>query len=355
MTPPAADQAGLAAPGEATAPAAVCLGESMAMLIPEPAGPLELAEGFRHSYGGAESNTACTLAALGVPAAWVSRVGADGFGRRLVERIAAHGVDTSGVVADPARPTGLYVKETGSGADHPYDLGAGRSRLHYYRRGSAASAMGPDLLTDPAAEPLLAAAELVHLTGITPALSDSCHRLVRTLLAVPGRLVSFDLNWRPALWAGRDRQALRFLMNAADVVLFGADEAREVLGTDEPVALRKLLPRPAVLVLKDDARQASSIAPDGTVTTEPALRVEVVEPTGAGDAFAAGYLAGTLRGLPEPARLRLGHLAAAAALTSRGDLGTPPPAELRDRLLAAGPDAWAATTVDAEGYHPGAA
>ncbi|MER5637198.1 sugar kinase [Kitasatospora sp. NPDC002227] len=340
-------------PRTASAAPAVCLGESMAMLIPEPPGPLELAESFRHSYGGAESNTACTLAALGVPAAWISRVGADGFGRRLVERIAAHGVDVSGVVTDPARPTGLYVKETGAGADHPYDLGAGRSRLHYYRRGSAASAMGPELLADPAAEPLFAAAGLVHLTGITPALSDSCHRLVRTLLATPGRLVSFDLNWRPALWAGRDRQALRFLMNAADVVLLGADEAREVLGTDEPAALRKLLPRPGVLVLKDDARQATAIAPDGTLTTEPALRVEVVEPTGAGDAFAAGYLAGTLRGLPEAARLRLGHLTAAAALTSRGDLGTPPPAELVDQLLELDAPGWAATTVGTDGYHLG--
>ncbi|WP_441246308.1 sugar kinase [Kitasatospora sp. McL0602] len=334
---------------------AVCLGESMAMLIPDPPGPLELAETFRHSYGGAESNTACTLAALGTPTAWISRVGDDGLGRRLVGRIAAHGVDTSAVGTDPARPTGLYVKETGSGADHPADLGAGRSRLHYYRRGSAASAMGPELLADPVAAPLLATAALVHLTGITPALSDSCHRLVRTLLATPGPLVSFDLNWRPALWAGRDRQALRFLMNASDIVLLGADEAREVLGTDDPAALRKLLPRPGVLVLKDDAHRAVTVLPDGAVIAEPALRVEVVEPTGAGDAFAAGYLTGTLRGLPERTRLRLGHLAAAAALVSRGDLGTPPGTELTDRLLALDEPGWAAVTVDRSGFHlPGA-
>ncbi|GAA2152861.1 sugar kinase [Kitasatospora kazusensis] len=335
-----------------TPPAAVCLGESMAVLIPEPAGPLEQAESFRHSYGGAESNVACGLAGLGVPAAWVSRVGADGFGRRLVEQIAAHGVDTSAVGYDPARPTGLYVKETGSGADHPHDLGAGRSRLHYYRRGSAAAAMGPELLAEPAVAALLAGAELVHLTGITSALSDSCHRLVRTLLAVPGRLVSFDLNWRPALWAGRDRQALRFLMNASDIVLLGADEAREVLGTDDPAALRKLLPRPGVLVLKDDGHRATTIAQDGSTTAEPALRVSVLEPTGAGDAFAAGYLAGTLRGLPEQARLRLGHLSAAAALTTAGDLAPAPPAGLTGRLLAADAAGWAAVTVDAAGFHP---
>ncbi|MER5864364.1 sugar kinase [Kitasatospora sp. NPDC002040] len=333
-----------------TPPPAVCLGESMAVLLPESPGPLEHAEGFRRSFGGAESNVACGLAALGVPAAWVSRVGADGFGRHLVERIAAHGVDTSAVTADPARPTGLYVKETGAGLDHPHDLGAGRTRMHYYRRGSAAAAMGPELLADPAAAPLLAAAPLIHLTGITPALSDSCHRLVRTLLGAPGRTVSFDLNWRPALWAGRDRQALRFLMNAATIVLLGADEAREVLGTDDPAGLRKLLPRPGVIVLKDDAHRSTSIAPDGSTVAEPALRVAVVEPTGAGDAFAAGYLAGTLRELPERQRLRLGHLSAAAALTVRGDLGVLPPAAVIDGLLTADETAWAATEVDPDGF-----
>ncbi|MFB7664012.1 sugar kinase [Kitasatospora sp. NPDC056138] len=335
-----------------TPPAAVCLGESMAVLAPVHPGPLEQAEHFGRSFGGAESNVACTLAALGIPSAWISRVGADGFGRHLVRQIAEHGVDTSAVGYDETRPTGLYVKETGSGQGHPHDLGAGHSRLHYYRRGSAAAAMGPELLADPAAAPLLAAAPLIHLTGITPALSDSCHRLVRTLLAIPDRPVSFDLNWRPSLWAGRDRQALRFLMNASDVVLLGTDEAREVLGTDDPAALRKLLPRPSVLVLKDDARRSTSIAPDGSTVTELALRVDVVEPTGAGDAFAAGYLAGTLKNLPEGRRLRLGHLAAAAALTVRGDLGPVPPAALIDQLLASDEADWAATTVDHAGFHP---
>lgn len=319
---------------------AVCLGESMAVLIPEHAGPLEHAESFRRGFGGAESGVACGLAALGVPAAWLSRVGDDGFGRYLVEQVAARGVDTSAVTADPARPTGLYVTEGD----------AGRSRLHYYRRGSAASAMGPELLAEPRSAALLSAAPLVHLTGITPALSDSCHRLARTLLGDPGRTVSFDLNWRPALWAGRDRQALRFLMNAADIVLLGADEAREVLGTDDPAGLRKLLPRPGVIVLKDDGHRSTTIAQDGSTVAEPALRVSVVEPAGAGDAFAAGYLAGALRELPERQRLRLGHLSAAAALTVPGDLGVLPPTAVIDALLAADDRAWAATEVDADGF-----
>ncbi|MFC5910938.1 sugar kinase [Streptacidiphilus monticola] len=333
---------------DAALPQAVCLGESMAVLLPEQPGPLDAVGGFRSAVGGAESNTACVLAGLGVPSAWISRVGADGFGRRLTGELAARGVDVSAVAVDPHRPTGLYVKETG-GSAHPHDLGAGRSRLHYYRAGSAASALSPELLADPAAARLIGAARLLHLSGITPALSDSCLALVRALLALPrnGRTVSFDLNWRPALWRDRDPALLRNLLDAADVVLLGADEAEAALGTGDPGELRALLPRPRSLVVKQDAHVATALDRDGTVTVQPALRVEVVEPTGAGDAFAGGYLAGLLHGLDQRGRLRLGHLAAACALTSPGDQGRAPDAASAEALLAATEAQWAAHVVRA--------
>ncbi|MFJ6212584.1 sugar kinase [Streptomyces sp. NPDC092296] len=338
-------------------PAAVCVGESMAVLVADRPGPLEHVPAFHRTVGGAESNVACGLAALGRPAAWISRVGADGLGRHLVAELAARGVDTSAVAVDPHRPTGLYLKEVGSGADdpysgHPYDPGPGRSRPHYYRGGSAASALGPELLADPAAAALLAAAPLVHLSGITAALSDSCLALLRALLARPrptGRTVSLDLNWRPALWHGRDPGVLPGLLDAADLVLLGADEAAEALGTADPAALRALLPHPATLVVKDAEHAATAVARDGGTVTEPALRVEVVEATGAGDAFAAGYLTALLRGLDRRRGLRLGHLCAAAALTVPGDHAPPPPPAAVDALLAASPADWAATRVTAAG------
>ncbi|WP_405010577.1 sugar kinase [Kitasatospora sp. NBC_01539] len=330
-------------------PQAVCLGESMAVLLPDRPGPLEAAGGFRVSVGGAESNTACGLAALGVPAAWIGGVGDDGFGRRITTDLAARGVDVSAVAVDPHRPTGLYVKETG-GSALPYDLGAGRSRLHYYRTGSAASALSPALLADPAAARLLDGARLLHLTGITPALSDGCLALVRALLADrrPGRTVSFDLNWRPGLWRHRDPGVLPALLGAADVLLLGADEAEDALGTGDPHALRAMFPRPAAVVVKDSGHRATALTRDG-VTTEPALAVDVVEPTGAGDAFAAGYLAGLLRGLDQRRRLRLGHLTAAGALTARGDRARPHPPLAVAALLDASEEEWAATRVTADG------
>jgi 2-dehydro-3-deoxygluconokinase len=337
------------------APWTVCIGESMAALLPDGSGPLETVGSFALSVGGAESNVACALSALGVPSAWVSRVGDDGFGRRLTAELAVRGVDTSGVVVDPFLPTGLYVKETG-GSEHPADLGTGRSRLHYYRRGSAASAMSPAMLDEPAVARLLTGARLVHLTGITPALSETCSALVRELLTAPraGRLISFDLNWRPILWRDRDPAVLREFVNAADVAFLGADEAEAAFGTGDPAELRALFPSPETIVVKDGERVVTALTADGAAVSEAALAVDVVEPTGAGDAFAAGYLAGTLHGFDQRRRLRLGHLAAGSALVAHGDVG-----ELGDLTRLALPDAsparWSATRITVDGISEAAA
>jgi 2-dehydro-3-deoxygluconokinase len=310
----------------------------MAVLVPAAPGPLDNVTTFHRTVGGAESNVARGLAALGLPAAWISRVGDDGFGRHLVRTLTADGVDTRAVIVDPARPTGLYIKETRDG----------RSVPHYYRAGSAAAALGPDLLDDPTAGPLLARAALIHLSGITAALSDDCLALLRAIMASrrPGQRVSFDLNWRPALWRRRDPRVLRGLLDAADIALLGADEATVVLGTGDPAELRALLPGPDTIVVKDDGRGATAVDRTGS-TVEPALTVEVVEPVGAGDAFAAGYLAGTLRGYDQRRRLRLGHLLAAATLVVPGDHGAPPPDVVLDDLLACSAEQWAATSVTA--------
>jgi 2-dehydro-3-deoxygluconokinase len=326
------------------APWAVCVGESMAVLLPDVTGPLETVGSFALSVGGAESNVACALRALGVPSAWVSRVGDDGFGRRLVNDLAARGVDASGVVVDPVLPTGLYVKEM---------IGSGRSRMHYYRKGSAASAMSPEMLAEPSVAGLLAAARLVHLTGITPALSDTCLAMVRAVLDTDraGRLVSFDLNWRPSLWRDRDPGLLRELVNAADIALLGADEAEAVFGTGDPQELRDLFPGPATVVVKDAERRVTALTADGETISEVALAVEVVEPTGAGDSFAAGYLAGVLRGFDQRRSLRSGHLAAASALVAHGDVGEA--GGLGDvtrlALLDASDEVWSAARITADG------
>ncbi|MEU2288606.1 sugar kinase [Streptomyces sp. NPDC013178] len=318
----------------------VALGESMVAFLPTRPGRLADVPSFDRAIGGAESNVACALAAAGHAARWVSRVGADGFGDHLVEAVGGHGVDVSAVRRDPERPTGVYFRTAGDRATDAHEVA-------YYRAGSAASAMSADTVDLAAVH----AGRVLHLSGITAALSDDCLALLRELTAPrPGRpLVSFDVNHRPGLWPDADGpRVLLDLARGADIVFVGADEARAAWGLHGPAAIRAALPEPELVVVK--LGRAGAVAfdkdtegledADGTATVVRALRVDVVAAVGAGDAFAAGFLSATLRGLPVRQRLRHGHLMAAAALTVPGDLAVPPSRDHADRLADLDDDAW---------------
>ncbi|MER7912812.1 sugar kinase [Streptomyces sp. NPDC096068] len=315
----------------------VCLGESMVTFLPSRPGRLADVPSFSRAIGGAESNVACALAAAGHRAKWVGRVGRDGFGDHLVDVIGGHGVDVTAVGRDPRRPTGIYFRTDEDRATDAHEV-------VYYRAGSAASAMSPATVPYES----VAGARILHLTGITAALSGDCLALVRELTAPrPGRpLVSFDVNHRPALWHDDDAPGVLLgLARRADVVFVGADEAERLWGLEDPRAVFDALPEPETVVVKLGGTGAVAVdrgahgnAADGVFV--PAPRVDVVSPIGAGDAFAAGFLSATLRGLGLGARLRHGHLAAAAALTVPGDLAAPPRRDRADRLAALGDAAW---------------
>ncbi|GGN79701.1 carbohydrate kinase [Streptomyces albiflavescens] len=312
-----------------------CVGETMAALAPDPPQPLEQADGLRLSVAGAESNVAMYLADHGVHVSWLSAVGDDALGRRVRAAIAAAGVDVSGVRTDANRPTGLLVKD-------PDSTG---TRVHYYRTNSAAAALGTDLLD---AEELRQAS-LVHFTGVTPALSPSCRDLVVQALAVSADqrpyAVSFDVNHRPALWPdGAAARVLRDLADRADITFVGLDEAQHLWGSDlKAVDVRELLRHPRILVVKDGAHAATAFSDEG-VCTVPALSTTVVEPVGAGDAFAAGFLAGLLRGADRKRALRLGHITAVSALQVTGDHGRLPDGDRIDELLDLRDEDWLTRT-----------
>ena len=309
------------------AAAVTCVGEAMAVLIPDAGGI-----GYTLSVGGAEANVACTLAALGTTARWVGRVGGDHFGRVVLRTLAERGVDASEVEIDPDRQTGLYIKEiVNPGADGAETEAA--TVMRYYRAGSAACEMSPRLAETSAVRD----ARLLHLSGITPALSESCADFVDAVLATPrpGRTVAFDVNLRPVLWRQHDPATLLDLARRCDLVFVGADEAQALCGVADPDELRRLLPQPRTLVVKQGADGAVGFE-SGVRVHVPALPVRIAEPTGAGDAFAAGFISAALRGLPLRDRLRLGTLAASCALRARGDLGSIPGPAAIERFLATG-------------------
>nr|WP_268241333.1 sugar kinase [Streptomyces daqingensis] len=329
----------------------VCLGESMVTFLPSQPGRLADVPSFERAIGGAESNVACALAGSGWKVRWVSRVGVDGFGDHLVEAVAARGVDVGLVGRDRSRSTGIYFRTDGE-RPTTMDASQGVAEVLYYRAGSAASAMSPRTVDVAAIDDTA----VLHVSGITAALSEDCLELMRVLTAPrAGRpLVSFDVNYRVGLWkrAGRDPAVLLDLARGCDLVFVGEDEAAAAWGvTDGPAAVRAALPEPGVLIVKQGekgatafVRRGGDVVSDGdgadVVVTVPALRVDVVGPVGAGDGFAAGVISATLRGLPVRERLRHGHLTAAAALTVPGDLAEPPARPLADRLAALDDEAW---------------
>lgn len=283
---------------------AVAIGETLAAFIRD-----DRPERYQLTAVGAESNVAVGMAQLGCRTRWASRLGRDQLGRFVHDYVAGRGVDTR-VEWDDQHPTGLCVKE----------IGDERTRMRYYRSESAArhleKAHGLDL----------GAARWVHVTGITAALSPTAAELVSAILARrtghAGR-VSFDVNYRAALWPDRATAARTLvpLARQADLVFIGDDEAEALIGSSRrrDIALELLADDDQELVIKRGAGSASAVTTAWHVE-EPALETTVIDLTGAGDAFAAGYLAGSCWGCEPGARLRLGHHLAARVVTVRGDI-----------------------------------
>ncbi|MBZ5740972.1 sugar kinase [Nocardioides mangrovi] len=286
----------------------VTVGETLALVS---AGPLAHATTAGVGIGGAESNVAIGVRRLGAPATWIGRVGRDSLGSRVLRELRAEDV-TVLAQADETAPTALMVKETTS---------PGRARVWYYRDGSAGSRLRPEDL--PAAA--LAAADVLHLTGITPGLSDTARAATHAALDLAGArtVVAFDVNHRARVWGDRDAAAVyRDLAARADVVFAGEDEARLLTGTPttDPYALLAELAETTAgdVVLKRGA--AGCVARLAATTYDvPAVPVPVVDTVGAGDAFVAGYLAELLGGRPPEERLRTAVRCGAFACLAPGD------------------------------------
>jgi 2-dehydro-3-deoxygluconokinase len=301
-------------------PVAVTLGETMALLCNPRVGPLRHAYSLELSCGGAESNMAIGLSRLGHRTAWIGRVGDDEFGLLVRRALVAEGVDTRAVV-DPVAATGLMVKSRRTNA---------LTRVSYYRSGSAGSRLCPEDVDAG----LVRSARVLHLTGITPALSASARAAVRYATEVAraaGVTITLDLNYRQALWSAEQAGAeLAALVPAADVLFATEPEARLLVdgaGAAELAhGLAKLGPRQ--VLIKRGALGAVALV-DGRLLEVPPLPVTEVDPVGAGDAFAAGYLCGLLDGEPPEARLATAALAGAFAVTVSGDWeGLPDRSEL---------------------------
>ena len=202
----------------------ITLGETMVCFSPDSAAPLRYVSSFHPRIAGAESNLAVGLAKLGHEVLWISRLGEDEFGHYVQNMIRSEGVDTRAVRFDEANPTGIMFKETSRG----------ETAVYSYRKHSAASAMEPEDLD----ESLFEEAEILHITGITPVLSESCRRTVERAVELAKRhgvRISFDPNIRRKLWGDRDyAPMLRDFCRESQILLMGLDEAKVLYGGESP-------------------------------------------------------------------------------------------------------------------------
>ncbi|MBG0832860.1 sugar kinase [Planomonospora sp. ID67723] len=289
----------------------VTLGETMALFTARRVGLLRHAREFDLGVGGAESNVAIGVTRLGLRAAWIGRVGADELGELVRSTLTGEHVDTSRTVLDPDAPTGLMIK--GRRTADLVDVG-------YYRSASAGSRLHPDDL-DPE---LIRSARLLHVTGITPALSASAREAVRAAVTearAAGVPVSMDVNYRRALWPPAEASAvLCEIVKTVDVLFATEAEARLLADGEGPAGLASALTAlgPRHVLIKLGARGAVELS-DGTVRQAAPYPVTELDPVGAGDAFAAGWLADWLEGADPERRLATACAAGAFAVTANGD------------------------------------
>lgn len=296
----------------------VTFGEAMGRISADQIGLLDVNRTFTLSVGGAESNAAVAAARLGADVTWAGRLGCDSVGDLIERRLRTEGV-RSRITRDKGF-TGLMVcsRRTNAGV-----------RVDYHRAGSA----GSRLTRDDVGEDLIRQAAVLHVTGITPALSDTARATttwaVRTARDA-GVTVSVDVNYRSKLWSPQEAApVLRGLVQQADIVFAGPEEAALVLGTDEayaavrarePLALARALGALGArdAIVKDGPRGCAA-AIDESEYVRAALPVETVDPVGAGDAFVAGYLVELLAGNDADKRLTTAIRTGAYAVTVPGD------------------------------------
>lgn len=292
------------------APYVLTFGETMALMRADQVGPLAHASTLSLGIGGSESNVAIGLQRLGVQAVWCGRVGSDSLGNLVEREIRAEGVDVR-IAVDPAAPTGLMIKERRTPATQ---------RVSYYRAGSAGSGIKPEDIN----EQLITNAALLHVSGITPALSPQAEATLRYAVETAKThnvIVSFDLNFRGNLWSPDKAGSLyRDIIPLADIVFAGDDEAAIAVGAGEPEDLARRISAlgPSQAVIKLGADGALALV-DGTIIRQEAVTIDAVDTVGAGDAFVAGYLAELITGSGPQDRLKTAAATGAFACLVPGD------------------------------------
>ena len=305
----------------------VTLGETLGVAWTDVGEPLRTARTMHLSTAGAESTVAIGMHRLGHEASWIGVIGADDVGERVRRDLAAEGVDLRFVRTQAEARTGFMLRDRRS-VEH--------LTVSYYRNGSAGSLLTVEDVD--AAFDVLDDIAVLHVTGITPALSESCADAVTRAVErahEAGAEVSFDVNYRATLpGSGQAADRARALVAHTDVLFVGHDEMHVLTGdADLSRAAEYLLAQgPSEVIIKRGPDGASAYLADGTCASRPAIALQIADVIGAGDSFVAGYLAARAELRPVEQRLTWGVVCAACTVGTHGDWeGLPTQPELARR------------------------
>ncbi|MBD3306535.1 sugar kinase [candidate division KSB3 bacterium] len=276
------------------------------------------------TWGGDTSNAALALSKLGHTAAYVTRVGDDGFGQSFLKLWRAHGVDTSQVTLDHVHRTGLYF----------ISYQDGQHQFTYYRKDSAASWISAEDIDWE----FLREVRVLHLSGISQAISRQALDVAFDLLHFAREhqiLISYDVNYRPPLWRRDLAKAVitHTIEEYADILAL-TDEEMQFLGwgTTPETLTRHLRRVPALCAVKMGTR-GSYLYRDGSGLRVPAFPIDAVDTVGAGDTFDSGLIVGVLEAMEFEDLAAFANAAAALTCRDVGPLRAQPSREEVEQLL----------------------
>lgn len=278
--------------------------------------------------GGSAGITAHGLARLGRPTRLGALIGRDVFGDAVIELLTRVGVDTTALVRDAERPTGLTVLLS-QGQERAILSFLGATAAYSFEQATAALVTAA---RDGARHVHVASFFLLpHIRAGLLGLFDQAHEL--------GCTTSLDPNFDPAEeWAGFDNLLPKtdvLLPNRTEVVAIAARMTGAAM-TDPIAAAKALASRGPVVVVKDGRRGALQVEPDGSILRDEGTPVDAVDTTGAGDTFDAAYIDSLLLGVPAAECLRRAVLAGALSTLAVGGVAGQPSS---DQLLPSAKDA----------------
>lgn len=293
----------------------ITIGESMVTFNPMQDVSFIDSHLFMKQVAGAESNYSIGLSRLNHKVGWISRLSDDSFGYYVNHFLRGNGVDTSMVEFDQINPTGLLIKEK---------LIKGQTNVHYYRNNSAASFMNPSIIQSD----YFSGAKILFITGITPALSESCKDMIYEAIDTAktlGMKIIFDPNIRYKLIEDIDeyKKMLNDIACKADFFLPGKGEITFLTRNDnlEESANYYLEKNPDLNVVVKLGANGCYFASANEQYDVPGYKVEkVIDPIGAGDGFAAGLTSGLLEGISIKESLEQANLIGSMLIQTSGDI-----------------------------------